>query len=647
MGWSLKLTKGQSLIEVLTAVGLTAVLLPALITGLVASREGRAQLAQRSEATELAREAAEALRVIREKGWINMAVTGPYHPVLDGTGNSWTLASGSQLINGFTRVMVISDAQRDANNDIVASGGTPDPSTKKVDITVSWGTPLASSILSTMYFTRLENLAYTETTEEQFLAGEPVGTTVTNDGGGAVTLAGGGGGDWCSPTNPVASKDFSGNGVPTDITAIEGQAFAGTGANASGVSFVNIDIPVDPTQTSIVGTFAQNPQLKTNDIFGETNYAYLATDNNQKEIVIIDLSTSPYSESGNFDSSGPSDANSVYVNGATGYMTAGSTFYTLDLSSHTGSRNQLGSVALSGTAGKMMVSGSYAYVTISGNSSRELEIINIDPPTSPSVVGWADVAGTDGRDVYINDSQTRAYLVTSASVTQPEFFIIDVTSKDGAQPLVSGGTYDTSGMDPKGVTLVTGNKAIIVGHDAEEYQVINISTESSPVYCGGRGSDPLHGLDSGVNGVASIVDSRNGKAYSYIVTGDSGAELKIIEGGPGGGYATSGTFESAIFDAAALGYSQITAFNRYIANAILPSDTTISYQFAVGDAVSGSCTGVTYIYVDPNPDGSIPLDDDGSGYENPGQCFRYKAILNTTGSGATPVFEDITIYFSP
>src|SRR3990167_5118912 len=154
---------GQALVELLVAFAFASVLLPGLITGLVASREGKAQNAQRLEATGLLREGQEALRVIRETSWATVETNGTYHP--QGSGASWQLISGSETINGYTRQITISDAYRDANGNIVSAGGTPDPSTKKAIITVSWNTPYTSHVTSTIYLTRfLNNTIFTQTT---------------------------------------------------------------------------------------------------------------------------------------------------------------------------------------------------------------------------------------------------------------------------------------------------------------------------------------------------------------------------------------------------------------------------------------------------------------------------------------------------
>lgn len=69
-------------------------MLPVLIIGLVASREGKAQQTQRSDATTLSKEAYDALRIVREQGWGNVSTNGRYYPVV--VGNTWTLATARQ-----------------------------------------------------------------------------------------------------------------------------------------------------------------------------------------------------------------------------------------------------------------------------------------------------------------------------------------------------------------------------------------------------------------------------------------------------------------------------------------------------------------------------------------------------------------------
>ncbi len=619
-------------------MGLVAILIPALVAGFVATRSGKAQARQRLEATALAREATETVRVVREAGWSNVNVAGTYHPVI--TGWTWTFASGSETINGYTRSILLENVYRDSGGAIVGIGGTLDPSTKLVTVTVSWGTPIVSNVIDTMYITRLDNIAWTQTTQADFDEGTKTNIISTNTDGGEITLSAGGSGraDWCSPNLSIAATDLPKQGVANAISAIEGRVFAGTGENASGVSYATVLVNnQNPPVATVSGTFNG---YKTNDIFGEAGFAYIATDNNAKEIEIVNLSVSPYAEAGYFNAPGNGNGDSVYVAGNVGYMTSGSTFYTFDLASKFGSRSALGSIGLAGTGTKMTVVGSYAYVAIN-SSTTQLQIVDISNSASPTIVGSVQINGAGAVDVYVNQTATRAYIATEYSATKSEMFIIDITTKTGTHTSAVG-SYDASGMNPQGITVVTGNRVILVGLGAEEYQAITILNEASPSRCGGLN------VDTGVRGVASVLEE-DGDAYSYIITGDATTELKIIEGGPGGKFNSSGTFTSDILDA-----TTSSAFNRFVVNANLPTGTTAEYQVSAADAVNNSCSAAAFTFVGPDgtdgtkyaTSGAIPFST-GPGYKNPARCFQYKVFLSTIDLTAAPVVTDMTVNYSP
>lgn len=643
-------SKGQTLIELLITIALAAILIPALLVGFSVARSGRAQQDQRLAATTYLKEAQEAVRVVAQNGWANLA-NGTYHPVV--SGSTWALVSGAETINSnFTRQIEISDVFRDPVGTIATTGGTLDPSTKQLTTTVSWTNPLASSVTATSYLTRYKNSAYLETTVADFTPGATnsatTGIAITNTAGGEIVLsAGGGGGDWCAPSLTLATLDLPKSGVANAISAIEGRAFAGTGDNASGVSFANISITTTyPPVATIAGTF---DGYKTNAVFGEDNYVYLATDNNAKEVEIVNLTTTPYSEIGYFNPPFNQDGNGVFVVGNVGYATTGNVLYTFDLSSKTGSRPQLDSLLITifGTAKKVWVRGNYAYIAVDGYAFKELSIVDISDPSNIREVGYADVNSAGGKEVFVNETGTRAYLATSADSSKKEFFIIDVTNKNGSRPIV--GSYEASGMDPRGVTVVTGNRAILVGNGSEEYQVLNISNDTNPVRCGGLQ------IGTGINGVSSVLQS-DGYAYSYIITGDATSELKIILGGAGAGnsFTPTGVFESRTFDAG----SEV-AWNNISVNFAAPQNTTLQFKVAIKDPVNNSCSGVTFSSIDfvgsdgqassyfPSNGGGLYFNNDGSGYENPARCARYRAYLDTTDSTQTPEVYDVSLNYSP
>src|SRR6266550_9095940 len=92
---------GQLLVELVLAIGISAIILPALLTGLVASRNGRPQQQQNLQATNLFKETVNAVKQVRDNSWSTFAVNGTFHPVI--SSNQWTLSSGSTTANSFTQ----------------------------------------------------------------------------------------------------------------------------------------------------------------------------------------------------------------------------------------------------------------------------------------------------------------------------------------------------------------------------------------------------------------------------------------------------------------------------------------------------------------------------------------------------------------
>jgi len=627
--------KGQSLVEIIVAFGLASVFLPAILVGLTSSREGRVQQQKRLDATSLIKETIESVRSVRESGW-EFLVNGDYHPEIQSS--NWVFVPGEDVVGDFTRLITVANAYRDENGNLVIIGGQEDPSTKSITINVSWDNIFPSSITTTFYIVRyLDNATYVETLESDFEKGILDGVVITTIDDGEVQLASGGSASWCNPNLNLSPLDLPKQGVANAINAIEGRAFAGTGENASGVSFANVLIDNNnPPSALIDGTM---DGFKTNDVFGESDYAYLATDNNGKEVAIIDL-TLPYSELGYFNAPGPGNADSIYVLGNVGFTTVDDTLYSFDLSAKTGSRPALDAdgVSLAGKGTDIVVVGNYVYVSID-SPSTQMQIIDATNASNLSVLENITVAGSTGRSLFVNDTQTRAFLATKGS-DQAELFILDISNKTSVNNV---GSYEANGMDPKAVTVVPGNRAILVGSGGEEYQVIDVTNEASPARCGGLE------VDSGVNGISSVIES-DGDVFSYIITGDAGAEFRIIEGGPGGGFSVVGTFESQPID---MGSS--AAINRIVSTLTEPNLTSVKFQIAIADFGPTDCTDAVYVFVGPDgletsffeEFGVVPFDNDGANYENPGRCVKYKALFDSQDPISSPIFSDITINYSP
>ena len=657
-----KYVSGQLLIELLLALGIASVMLPALFGMVIASREGNAQQQQRVQAAALVREAEEIVRNVREIGWDQFAayqLQTPYK--IQRIGNTWSLALGSETVQGFSRSIRIESLYRDGSGSIVTTGGMLDPSSRKVSIQVSWNTPFAASVETSLILTRHTNIQKIFTTDTDFLPGILTHVAIKKIIDGEIVLGSTGGkGDWCNPSLSLTQLDLPKQGVAKAIAAIPGNVIAGTGENASGVSFANIAVAdTNPPTASISGTF---DGYKTNSVFNTSNHAFIATDNHAEEVVVLDLLqqdpvTHKYTKVAYFNATGNLTGKSVAVAGNIGFVIVDNVLYTFDITNISGSLSQLGNITLAGNGTKVVTNGTYAYVSID-SAATALQIIQFSSDGKTlTVVGSASVNGQGAKDVVVNGTGSRAYVATAGDAVKPEFFIIDTSSKIGSRPTV--GSYDTNGMNPKAVAVVTSSKAIVVGTGAEEYQVIDITDEAHLSRCSGLN------INSGVNGIAAVVEP-DYDAYAYIITGDATSELKIIEGGPGANgkdYHLTGSYDSPAYDiqSIATGSAQVL-FNHIGATTVQSTGLTeAKLQFAGADPVNGGCQNANYTYVGPDGtngtyfmatasgiiSGTIPFSDDGMGFENPARCFRYRAFLSTTDTSLTPQIQDVTISFSP
>jgi hypothetical protein len=91
------------------------------------------------QAAYLAEEGVEVMRYLRDASWTQniapLSLNTPYGLAMS---NAWVTNSTSTWIGGFNRIVTLASVERDAESDIVASGGTIDPNIKLVSVSVSW-----------------------------------------------------------------------------------------------------------------------------------------------------------------------------------------------------------------------------------------------------------------------------------------------------------------------------------------------------------------------------------------------------------------------------------------------------------------------------------------------------------------------------
>ena len=111
-----------------------------LLLGAVSNSVDISALAlQRTQAGYLLEEGAEATKIFRDVTWNNVANLSygtAYEFSWNGT--TWVPGGAAVPIGIFTRTVTCFAASRDANNDLVTSGGTADSGTRRCEIAVSW-----------------------------------------------------------------------------------------------------------------------------------------------------------------------------------------------------------------------------------------------------------------------------------------------------------------------------------------------------------------------------------------------------------------------------------------------------------------------------------------------------------------------------
>ena len=136
---------GFTFVEIIIAIGLAAIMLPALARALSFSIRVASQGEKFSQANALGREYMEAVYYIKSNDPANWAwsttspASGMYQPTK--SGSAWSLGSviTSPIVNAtpFTRTVQVSSVNRDVNGNIAGSG-TNDPSTRFIHVVVSW-----------------------------------------------------------------------------------------------------------------------------------------------------------------------------------------------------------------------------------------------------------------------------------------------------------------------------------------------------------------------------------------------------------------------------------------------------------------------------------------------------------------------------
>lgn len=127
--------KGFSLIEIIVVLGIFMVLFSGISGLYLGSFSTNLRDTETLQATQYLQEGLEAARSIRDFDYSNLE-TGIHG--LSNISGYWEFAGSENDLGQFTRVVDVQDVYRDQDCDIVESGGTIDPNSKFVTVTVNW-----------------------------------------------------------------------------------------------------------------------------------------------------------------------------------------------------------------------------------------------------------------------------------------------------------------------------------------------------------------------------------------------------------------------------------------------------------------------------------------------------------------------------
>jgi len=595
----IRLQRGQLLVELVMVIGLTALIIPALLSGFIASIDSKPQQEKRVQAVALLKETETAVKSVRDNDWATFAsVTknAAYHPVI--SSNKWILQSGVATNSaGLTQSVVISNVYRDSGGAIASSptGNTLDPSTLKVVLTVSWQKPIVSSSTSTIYLTRTTNLTKSHTSVSDFALGTLTNVQITSTSGGELKLANNNKAKWCSPTFNSNIIDLP-DGPPVAVAAtasatsvnIPNDVFVATAPYATSstkLAYVNVPANVATPAATLKGIFTLDASkysagtypsslggltnnFKTNDVKYYTSsggklYALLATDDASHEIVVVQI------KSGGTDSY-QDPTNKIYK-----YWTYFNTKINSSAATNDQSPFSYGGVSVNvlGTRGYVISSG-YLYVfdlstidTATTTTSLpmigcriQLDGYDCKPGTGQNKkynsgetgATYTDTATpahndcSDGGNAELNadndivpvsvGGNTYVYVAVGAG-TNPEFEIVNVTN------VPTGATSPTLTNNSCG-RISGGAAGWKMGGSLDFNTLSNTEEAANSVYANGAGTRAYVSSNGGIDGNSDgkadskqfyIIDTSTKTAPKFLSTSSSGT----------GSVATSGFYDGA------------------------------------------------------------------------------------------------------
>ncbi|MCA9385410.1 hypothetical protein KC717_02055 [Candidatus Dojkabacteria bacterium] len=639
---------GFSLMEILVVLGILTIVITSIIVLAIDISKFTENSSRKVDSAIASEELMSALLLSKKDLWssiIDNTNDGPKH--LSFQDSQYTILDGPITRDLITSSFELGDVYRDSSGNIVQTGGILDINSRVVTVEVSWTDLLGivHSEINQIYISNWASPQWLQTSIADFTSGEFSTTVINGALGGEIELESTTFPDWCEPENNVSSYEIPGDGWPQNITAEGDNATMSTRTSTSGTPFTRVSIiDADPPIVSLDDNYDDGNWIT--DHYPVSNNVFLASSNNSKELTVIDIGSSPYSEVAYYDAPFWSDANAVWVDTSTdtGYIGQVRKFISVDIDSPpSGVLSELDILDYRTTSGRIdqiVIRDGYAYLMWI-NSDRDIRVVDVSDPTNMVEVATINYATVNPSRMDINDTGDRLYYAT-VETSGDEVHIVDIS--DPENPSYVNG-YDTNGTTVEGLSVFEEDDRLIVAgrFGEDEYHVVDISDELNLVKCGGI-DFTTESTNRGVYDVDTVKTPGN-NSYAYVLTGETTGEFKIIRGGPGAGagggvYAPSGTYVSEVFDSG----TALTNFLSLDWTENIPSGTTLQLQIRIGDTFDLS--GESWF----GPDGTGGSYFDGQGTYIPeskqeGRYIQYQAYLTTSDSNVTPSLYDVVFIY--
>ncbi len=434
--------RGQSLVEVIISVGLFALAISGAFL-LLNNQLSNLQIIRNTlTASVKAEEGLEAARLIRDRNWDEL--TAGTHG-LSLSANTWQFQGSSDIGNGFTRTITVSDLS--SNERTVSSS-------------ISWQAfPSVQNITLTTIFSNWRNLL------TQLLSG-----------------------NWGNPQT-LGTIDLGAGNVSTSLAVRNSLVYLTANASDSKKHDFYIVDATDGNNPALRGSINTGPGLNSVAIFGD--YAYVANDNDDAQLQIINISN-PNSPSlvsslkltdgqGEEGIAVAAEGNYVYVGTK---RSDGREFFVVNVSNPL-SPTVTGSLEIDADVSDIFVYNDRIFLA-TAKDTQEFIVINATSPTNPIQTAAIDLLGSseDGRAVYVNSQDNRAFIVRSVGgnhSTHPEVAVIDVTNPDA--PTTLGSLNFTA--DVNGVFAADNLLFLATSVSNEEFQIFEDTDPANMTYYSG------------------------------------------------------------------------------------------------------------------------------------------------------------------